>query len=168
METKESDSQLSVELFEGLKGKCKSSVKRDLYIWLACCIILIPLFFTGIKLDDYKGIKFFIFLIVILCMGGWFSLFNIRLLKQFDNFDTPERLLYCFEKRHRFDLILWLVSCIGIIGIYFLTYGLSFWSYLSAAIFIVVFAFIYYSGGPLMYRKDSDIIEQLHELVDKK
>ena len=47
METKESDSQLSVELFEGLKGKCKSSVKRDLYIWLACCIILIHSFSQG-------------------------------------------------------------------------------------------------------------------------
>ena len=56
----------------------------------------------------------------------------------------------------------------AIIGIYFLTYGLSFWSYLSAAIILVVFAFIHYSGGPLMYRKDTDIIEQLQELVDKK
>lgn len=162
METKELDSQQRVELFKELKDKCKSNVKRDLYIWLACCILLIPLFFTVIRLE------FFIFLIAILCLGGWYSLFNFRLLKQFDNFDTPERLLYMFEKRHRFDLILSLVSSIGIVGIYFLTYGLSFWSYLSAAFFIVIVAVIYYSGGPLTYKKDTNIIEQLRELVDKK
>lgn len=168
METNELGNLKSNELFDELKGKCKSIVKRAFYSWLVVCVIAIPLFFTELRLDSPKKIFLFLFLIVIVCLGVWFTLFNFRFLKKFDNLDTPDRLLSWFEKKHRYNMIIWLVSCLGLIVTYFAAYGLNFEAYLGAAIIIVIIAIFFYKGGPLWYLQEQHILEQLRELVDKK
>lgn len=169
METKELDNLSRTELFEVLKGKCKSIAKRDFYCWLiCCCILVIPFFFTKIRLDCPKNIFLFSFLIVIVCLGGWLTLFSYRFLKKSDNFDSPNQLLSWFKKKHRFSMILWVVSCIGLIGTYFSAYGLNFEAYLGAGIVIVIIALVFYTGGPLWYLKEQHIIERLQELIEKK
>ena len=168
METNELENLKRNKLFEDLKGKCKSCVKRDLYGLLLCWPLIILLFFATLRQDNPKSILFFICWIVIFCLGGWLTFFIFRFFKKVDNLDTPDRLLYWFEKRHRYNLIAWLVSCIGIIGAYLINFGSIIWVILGAAIFIVIIVLIYYSGGPLWYHKEKDIIEQLRELVEKK
>lgn len=169
METEEFNNLNRDKLFEELRGKCKKLAKRDFYGWLiGCCILVIPFFFISPRLDSPKNIFFFTFLIVIICLGSWFALFNFRFLKKFDTLDTPDRLLTWLEKKHRYNLILWLVACICLIGSYFASCDFSIGTYLGAAVLIVFIVIIFCGGGPLWYLKEKLIIEQLQELVDKK
>ena len=68
METKELESLNRDELFEELKGKCKSIVKRDLYSVIICILIIPILFFTAQKLGDPKNIIYLMFWITIFAM----------------------------------------------------------------------------------------------------
>lgn len=113
METKELDNLNSDELFKVLKGRCKSILKRDLYgdiIILALVILLLA--FTWQKLDDRKEFSYFMFWIPFVCFWGWLMLNDFRFLKKVDSFASPNRLLYCFEKKHRYRMMAWLVACI--------------------------------------------------------
>ena len=67
MNPSEIDNQNRDELFNELKDKCKSIVKRDLYCWLLCSILVIPLLFSTAQrlLDGSVSIPYYIFGIVI-------------------------------------------------------------------------------------------------------
>ena len=107
-------------------------------------------------------------LITIFCFGGWLLLFNYRSFKNIDSLDTPERLLHWFEKKHRYNMILWIVGSIFLFAILLVHSGFNIWTIVGVALAIGIIALAYYSGeGPLSYRKDRDIIEQLRELVGK-
>lgn len=170
MNPSEIDNQNRDELFNELKGKCKSIVKRDLYGWLICWILVIPLlFFTAQRLGDPKNIIYFILWITIVCYGGWILLFNYQSLKKIDSLDTPDRLLHWFKKKHRYTMIAWLVSSICLFVIYLFETGFEFGSIVGLVLAIgIIVAFFYYGDGPWWYRREMDIIEQLRELVDKK
>ena len=68
METKELDNQNRVELLENLKVKCKSIVKRDLYIGLIVWffVILLMIFYWP-KPDSPKNVFYSIFFIYKYC-----------------------------------------------------------------------------------------------------
>ncbi len=96
-------------------------------------------------------------------------LFDYRFLKIFDNLDTPERLLYWFEKKHRYGVIGCLVVGASYIGTILAEPGMDLLDYLAVAIgFIISILLFFYCGFPSWYSKEKDIIEQLRELVDKK
>ena len=171
METKELDVLNRGELFEELREKCKSFVEHEFYGWIICIcgILLILLFFSELLTDYHNNMLDSIIWIVFLCMGGLFILLDFRFLKKFDNLDTPDRLLYWFEKRHRYNFIVWLVSCILITCIFLIKPSLDLWAYVCVAIGIVIVVILFfYCGGPLWYRKEKEIIEQLRELIGKK
>ena len=170
METKESDNLNRDQLLEELKAKCKSIVKRDLLLGIIVWIIVILLLiFTWQRLDNPKNIFYIIFWIIIVCFGGWLLLFDFRFLKKVDNLDTPNRLLYWFEKKHRYNFIGWLVSMVFILGGYILEAGFDFGAIVGVVLAIGIIASLFYYGdGPWWYRKDNDIIEQLRELGEKK
>ncbi len=168
METNTLNNENRRELFEELKGKCKSMLKRDLYESIILILFIPLLFFTAQKLDDPKNIIYFMLWITIFCFGGWLLLFNYRSFKNIDSLDTPERLLHWFEKKHRYNMILWIVGSIFLFAILLVHSGFNIWTIVGVALAIGIIALAYYSGeGPLSYRKDRDIIEQLRELVGK-
>ncbi len=113
METKEFDNLSKEELFQVIKEKCKSVLKRDLYGGIIVLVLVILLLvFTWQRLDASKDISFFMFWIVFVCYWGWLLLNDYRFLKKVDSVDTPERLLYSFEKKHHYNSIGWIVACI--------------------------------------------------------
>ena len=169
METNTLNNENRNELFEELKGKCKSIVKRDLYGSIVLILVIPLLFFTLQKLGDPKNIFYFIYWITIFCFGVWSLLFDYRSLKNLDSLDTPERLLHWFEKKHRYNMIFWIVGCVCIFGIMLVGAGFDIWAIIGMALGIGIVVLCFYSsGGPWWYRKDMDIIEQLRELVEKK
>ena len=168
METNTLNNQTRNELFEELKGKCKSIVKRDLYESIILILFIPLLFFTAQKLGDPKNIIYFMLWITIFCFGVWSLLYDYRSLKNFDSLDTPERLLHWFEKVHRYRMITWFVGGICIFGIMLVGAGFNIGAIMGVALAIGIIALLfYYSDGPWWYRKDMDIIEQLRELVEK-
>ena len=168
METNTLNNENRRELFEELKGKCKSIVKRDLYESIILILFIPLLFFTAQKLGDPKNIFYFICWITIFCYGVWLLLFDYRSLKNLGSLDTPERLLHWFEKVHRYRMITWFVGGICIFGIMLVGAGFNIGAIMGVALAIGIIALLfYYSDGPWWYRKDMDIIEQLRELVEK-
>ena len=170
METQELENLNRTDLFEELKDKCKSIVKRDLYCGLvAWFLVILLLIFAGVRLYNPKNMLYTILWIVLVSLAVGLFLYDCWFLKKVGNFDTPDRLLYCFEKKHRYNLIAWLFSLVFIIGIPFVGRGIDYGLIIGMAIATVITVIImYYSGGPLWYRKEKDIIEQLRELTDKK
>ena len=169
METKELESLNRDELFEELKGKCKSIVKRDLYGVIVLILVIPLLFFSLQKLGDPKNIIYFISWITIFCYGVWLLLFDYRSLKNFDSLDTPERLLHWFEKKHRYRMITWFIGGIFLSVIFIVESWFKIGAIVGVALAIGIIALLFYYGdGPWWYRKDMDIIEQLRELVEKK
>ena len=143
-------------------------LKRDLYESIILILFIPLLFFTAQKLGDPKNIIYFMLWITIFCFGGWLLLFDYRSFKNIDSLDTPERLLHWFEKKHRYNMILWIVGSIFLFAILLVHSGFNIWTIVGVALAIGIIALAYYSGeGPLSYRKDRDIIEQLRELVGK-
>ena len=169
METKELDNQNRVELLENLKDKCKSIVKRDLYIGLIVWffVILLMIFYWP-KPDSPKNVFYSIFFIVMAVLGGWLLLFDILFLKKADNLDTPD-LLNLFEKKHRYNIIGWLVSLIFVMGGFIFASDFNIGAFVGVGIGIVIIVLLFFNdGGPWWYRKEKDIIEQLQELAEKK
>lgn len=167
METKELDNPCKEEFLE-IKGQCKSRVKRDVYTGLICVIILILLLFDGLRVDGPKNMLSTMIMIAIVCSVVWMTVLSFRYLKKVDNLDTPDQLLYWFEKKHRYDLISWLVNCLLFTGLFLAKPGSNLWIYVGVAVGIVIVALFCYSGGSLWYRKEKDTIEQLRELAEKK
>ena len=101
-------------------------------------------------------------------LGGWLLLFDILFLKKADNLDTPD-LLNLFEKKHRYNIIGWLVSLIFVMGGFIFASDFNIGAFVGVAIGIVIIVLLFFNdGGPWWYRKEKDIIEQLRELVEKK
>ena len=149
METNTLNNENRRELFEELKGKCKSIVKRDLYGVIVLILVIPLLFFTGQKLGDPKNIIYFILWIAIFCFWGWSLLYDYRSLKNFDSLDTPERLLHWFEKVHRYRMITWFVGGICIFGIMLVGAGFNIGAIMGVALAIGIIALLfYYSDGP--------------------
>ncbi len=168
METNTLNNETRNELFEQVKGKCKSMLKRDLCESIILILVIPLLFFTAQKLGDPKNIIYFMLWITIFCFGGWLLLYDYRSLKNIDSLDTPERLLHWFEKVHRYRMITWFVGGIFLFVIFIVDSWFNIWAIMGVALAIGIIALgYYYSDGPWWYRKDMDIIEQLRELVEK-
>ena len=168
METKELDNLSRTELFEVLKGKCKSNAKRDFYggLMFLSLAILYLLFPNWEGLDESNPMIYFIFWIGFGCSSVWEAIYNYRLLKKIDNIDTPDELLYRIEKKHRYNIILFIAVWI-LLFIYTAMTGfnyvfLAFW---IVATLVILFCFFKNLGW---YGTDKEMIKQLRELVEKK
>lgn len=168
METKELDNLSRTELFEELKGKCKSNAKRDFYGGLLLLILAILYLLYPIREspDETISMIYYIFWTVMGCASAWEALYNYRLLKKIDNLDTPDELLYRFEKKHRYNIIIFIAAWI----ILFIYIAMTGFDYVYLAIWIVatvVILFCFYKNHG-WYGNEKEIIKQLQELVDKK
>lgn len=169
METKELDNLNRDQLFEDLKGKCKSIVKRDLSGIIAFFIAILLLVYTEQRTDEPKDICYYIFWIFFFCMGVCSVLFDVQFLKKVGKQDTPDWLLHCFEKNHRYRMIIWLVTLIVLFAYILVDFDFHWAAIVSEVLVIVIFALLFYYGDGLWwYRNEKDVIEQLRELVEKK
>lgn len=174
METKESDNLNRDNFLKMLKVKLKREINGDIFFM----ILVIPYLFLSVnRLVDSKDSFDFINVCLwgwLLLYRGWFTLFNYRFLKKVDNLDTPDRLLYWLEKRHRYLKIGGgLIPCILLLlfAIFLVKTGSDIWSYVGAIgmVIVAIVLMVYYLGGCSgWYRQEKDMIEQLRELVEKK
>ena len=176
METKELDDLNREELFEMLKGKYKSGVKRSMYMGLIFLIIAIAcLIFLGQRID-FKDISLLLW-VVIGCDCVWLILYQYRSQKIIDSIVTPERLLHEFDKNNRITkisrIVMWValvVTCF-IIAIFKGDMG----SWALAIAFALSGLMVYITdcgniGGQTRRarEREEEFREQLQELVDKK
>ena len=168
----ELDNQNRAELFEMLKGKCKTRAKRDIYGMLVCLVLILVLtawILYEQKLNETKNMIFFVLWIVVGCAGVWSVLYNYRFIKKSENLDTPEQLLSCFEKKNRNDIVCWFVSFLCVIGTNFaIIYEDMGWvmGIFMVGLLVLIMLPFYYSGSSGWNRRNREIIEELQELVE--
>ena len=177
METKELDNLNKDELFKVIKDKCKSRSQLSFYCELLLLfLIVVSIIYTGIRgvlsLNDIDGIVSFLLLVLLGCAVGWSVLYNYRFIKKTDIIDTPEQILYCYEKKTKNDKVFFIALGLVLLGNMFsyIYYNGENNNYLRLGFWIVFFVsifLIYYRNG-FMRRKDREIIEQLRKLVGKK
>ena len=96
-------------------------------------------------------------------------LFDVQFLKKVGKQDTPDWLLHCFEKNHRYRMIIWLVTLIVLFAYILVDFDFHWAAIVSEVLVIVILALLFYYGDGLWwYRNEKDVIEQLRELVEKK
>lgn len=172
MKPEELNSLNKDELFQMLKGKCKSRARISLYSWLILMLLYIWLMydfgFSNVTVST-------ICLVVVMgCLIVWQALYDYLYIKRIDKLDTPNQLLYYFKKRNRnvtiivaVSLLLWLgwwaIKAFGAVG--------SNFEYVMLAIAVAIIAYLVYSGnrpGSVRNPKDLEIIEQLEKLIEKE
>ncbi len=176
METKELDNLGRTELFEMLKGKCKSRAKRYFYgilIIVALIIVLLLILLPKPNIHHIEDCLPFTFWTLICCLGIWAALSYYLFYKRVESIDSPERLLNDFNKTTRKDMILGIVAWIALIAneliIAFIKQDMSSWSSTLGIVFTGFIVFLMYkSGYNRPYRKDEEIREQLRELIENK
>ena len=174
METKELDNLSGDELFEVLKGKCKSKSRVNISVGLALFILIIAgIIYRKIHPFEYRQgipyISFFIEYALIGCACGLWALNNYRFLKKSDSLDTPDQLMYWFEKKVRNDRIYFFIC----LSAYLLDLCLCFYTplWVGLTVFIAFFAFgafLYFKYDNSIWNSSNKILDQLRELVDKE
>ena len=173
------------EMFKVIKDKCKSRTKVNFYIGLAVLLLLIAFmielifYFRGSQHLKNTQIVAFVALIVLTCFMVWLVLNNYRFLKRIGSLDTPDQLLYRYEKKLRNERLLSFISILLVLLEQ--TYSFIYYSwddgtlFFSLFIIIVLAAFIaiyWYNGLKdetfKFYRRDVEILERLQELIDMK
>jgi Ca2+/Na+ antiporter len=169
METNDLDNLSRDESFEELKGKCKSNAKRDFYggLMFLIVVILYLLFPNWARLDETKSILFLIIWILLCCLSVWAVLYSYLLLRRIDSLDTPDQLLYRFEKKRRYNLLFFIAAwilllCTDIVIPGFTYEGLIRWIVIGV---ILLFCFFTNLGW---YSKEKEILEELKDLVEKE
>lgn len=115
------DNQMRDLSFEEIKDKCKSRTKVNIYGGLAFIVFTLVLIVGSVIYQ--KGIQYMlhtqvvasIFLLIIVCVAVWLVLGNYRFLKKMGSLDTPEKLLYGYEKKVRNNRLLYFVSIVALV-----------------------------------------------------
>ena len=172
MKPEELNSLNKDELFQMLKGKCKSRARISLYFGLILLLFFIWMMyhfgFSNVTVSTrYLVVGFG-------CLIVWQVLYDCLYMKRIDKIDTPNQLLYYFKKKNRtvtvifvvsflLWLVWWAVKAFGAVDSYF--------EYVMLAVAFVIIAYIIYSGnrpGSVRNAKDLEIIEQLEKLIEKE
>lgn len=176
METTTIDSRSKKRMFEEIKDKCKSRARASIFAYLiSMLIVIVTIIFLERTLDPHeiKDIITFIVSIILLCMSGLFALLGYRFYKKIDSLDTPEQLLQNYKKKNRNLKILLLVFWLVLIGERFAKSVTDVKKLYECvllgivALAAVYLMFVIYTNDNLS-RKDKEIIEQLHDLIDNK
>ena len=167
METNESDNLSRDELFEVLKDKSRtsaSSFQSSIVLLLAAILLGLNYFWPVQGTKD--GITFIIFIILICCMEGWSLLYNYRFKKMIDTIETPDQLLYCYEKKKRYENLFGFSALIIMAAFTILTdWKNGYWIILAAAVGSIIY---YIKNGSYLSCKETKIVKQLQELIKKE
>lgn len=176
MEQGELDNLNKVEMIEEIKGRCKSRLKSDLYhgmfvlpILIALCLLVLVQIPHPYSIGAYLEVCVYVFWA---CVGVWSILFTYRLYKRITVLDTPEGLLFWYEKRMRNDRVFRFLVLAGMLvcmlgGL--LNAGcdlglLITLIMLSVVMLVVGYYFIFIQSTDNV--KDKEIVEDLKDLAD--
>ena len=167
------------ECFEKLLDESRSQAKRRLCISLIFMLIFIALI-IWIVIYKPQGYEYYtICQFAVFCLGaGWIAVNNFRLLRRLDSLDTPEQLLYWYEKTIKNNHKASFLIILGLIGSFYpdIAYNIKYFNWnwilveLTANVAIIVFLlYIYFKGYQNdRTRRDEEIVDRLEELVKKK
>lgn len=177
MKHEELDNLSKEELFEQIKGKCRLRNKINLYVGGFCLLFIIvaSVWFALTKYPyEVRDIVFLIENAVFACLLVWLILYSYRYNKIFDSLDTPDELLYWYEKRIRkgriFAIVFFIVFYAAIILREYIGESLNSDSLIRLVVLLaalVILIPILVSGGVVLGR-DMKTIEQLRKLVEKE
>lgn len=178
MEQKESADLSNDALFNVIKDKCISKAKFHFYSGLMLLFLVIAgAIYCGFQVIQYnldiEDVAYFLSFLILLCAVIWFVLNNYRFLQKTDTLDTPDKLLYQYDKKIRhygkiFSIFIWVLWVNLINSPNFSSHNLSV-RVVRVTIIIVLSAlciYLLFKRG-YMSRSDKEIIEQLQELTKK-
>ena len=177
MKQKDLDNLSKDELFKVIKDKCKSRSK--LTFWGGMTIIVLGIISLIASIIHNKGIQnlqssqivAFIFLVLLVCLCGLYVLNNYRFLQRNDRLDTPDELLYGYNKKIQNDLNISFVIKLIFVGYLFYQALPDFRDDLPTLIFLIVSVLILVylgRGSSFALSRDLKIIEQLQKLTEKE
>ena len=124
---------------------------------------------------DVNDIIYLVLNALLACMGVWLVLYSYRFSKKIDSLETPDQLLYSFEKHilngRIISVVCGLAFIISQICYAYLgdggniDYGGFFTLIVLAAAFILLFGYLQVKSG-IVRGKDKEIIEQLQDLIE--
>ena len=178
MEQRESSNLSNNALFNVIKDKCKSKSKFHFYsglMWLF--LVIVGVIYCGSLVIQYnfdiEDVAFFVALMILGCALIWFVLNNYRFLQKTDTLDTPDKLLYQYDKKIRhypkiFSIFLWVLGVNLINSTNFSSHHLS--ALVVRLTFLIVLVaysiYLFFKSGYLS-RSDKEIIKQLQKLTKK-
>lgn len=178
MEQKESSNLSNDALFNVIKDKCKSKAKFHFYsglMWLF--LVITGVIYCGYQVIQYnfdiEDVAFFVALMILGCAVIWFVLYNYRFLQKIDTLDTPDKLLYQYDKKIRhypkiFSIFIWVLG-VSLFNFSNFSSQHLIEKIVRCTILIVLVAvciYLFFKSG-YMSRSDKEIIEQLQELTKK-
>lgn len=167
METNALNNQSREELFETIKGKCKSRAKRNIYgLLVTMIIVMVILIIMGQRLDDTRDIIGFIIWMVIGLIVGGVLVHNYRLKEKIDKLDAPEQLLSLNKKTTRVNTITGYAAWVLVIAERLVQYDFLVALEMLVA-FIVIIALTANRWG-YWFRQEDEITDQLQELIQMK
>ena len=162
------------ELFEMIKGKCKLRSRANIIIGLALLIlIIVAIIYRSNHPFQYRqgiaSISFFIELAIVGCVCGLWALNNFCFLKKTDSLDTPDQLMYWFEKRIRVDRRCFFLFLLAYLFDGCMCFSETLWVALTEfVVFSVLGAYFFFNSKYSFWNSRNRILEQLQELVENK
>ena len=165
------------ELFEKLKSMSKTKA------WWQLCLAVGLLLFgivATISWQNEEVDQVLICLFSVCCIAaGWIAVNNLRFLWGLNSHDSPEQLLYWYEKRHNSDRKAVYLAMIGLIIcdpiLYYDIINLDrVWIMMELTFNVAIIALLIYSYfnddimGDYKTRRDEEIFDGLEELAEKK
>jgi len=168
------------EWLDVIKDKCKKKAKTHFCVGLVL-LILFLIFLTMVitfehsRLWTIEDFVYFLTLLLIALMSGWWVLKSHSFLKTIDGLGTPEQLLNKFKKYVKDKSIIWTIGQLIFCG-WFACF--VFFSSVSGImkeigwIFVLVPAIVHSSrlirGKYFVGSNDEDIIRRLQELIGEE
>ena len=169
------------EGFKRIKEESRSHAKRNLLLGaglVLICIILIILFLFPIEEWQKTARIIRICQDLFLVIGAvWSTVNNYRFLQCVEDLNTPEKLLYWYEKklnndRKAYYLVMLTLTC-NLVDPYSIARGE--WGFVSieliiAAAMLAYLIYSYFKSDTLKYKtnREEEILDRLHDLIDMK
>lgn len=166
------------ECIERIKDESRSQAKRRMIggaVFLL--IIIIVLIFFNATEQNLARIIYTCQYSIWAFAAGWFAVNNFRYFRMVDSLNTPEHLLYWYEKTIKNNRNAYYLGMLGLIGNVIDPFALIdrqwVWIFVELTIDVALLALLIYSyfkGDFFKYQtdRDEDIIGRLQDLIDMK
>ena len=155
----------------------KNGYNRKINFWcgllivLFCIIFLIATYHRVIQDQQPTKMIAYILIAIIVCLGACSVLINYSFLRRNDSIDTPDQLLYWYNKKIRYDVNISTVYKLLFVG-FLILQGIPYNrdDVLTLIFIIALCLFLVYlgRGSSLVLSRDQLILEKLHDLTKKE
>ena len=172
------DNLNKAELLDEIKDKCMSRAKISYYGGLVLLLlIVVALLYTGIwvlRFNEIDDIVYFLLITLIGCATGWLVMSNYRFLKRCESIDSPDQLLFWYEKRSQTNSIYPFVVFLALAGNAICRMftrtdinGVGLTIVIALVVLVSLLFIKRWRRGDIKSYRDKEIIEQLQELTKK-